>query len=125
GRVVVLGHTGRNFAAGMSGGVAYVLDDARDFWELRCNQEMVEPEALDAADQAMVKRLVENHYRYTGSVRAKWVLDHWHDAIGKFVKVMPVDYRRALQKMEMEKALAEAPAMPATASAPYAVVPSA
>ncbi|MBK7974425.1 MAG: glutamate synthase large subunit [Deltaproteobacteria bacterium] len=125
GRVVVLGHTGRNFAAGMSGGVAYVLDESRDFWELRCNQEMVEPEALDASDQATVKRLVENHYRYTGSVRAKWVLDHWHDAIGKFVKVMPVGYRRALQKMEMDKALAVEPAVPATASAPYAVIPSA
>ncbi|MFN7953798.1 MAG: glutamate synthase large subunit [bacterium] len=125
GRVVVLGHTGRNFAAGMSGGIAYVFDDARDFWELRCNHEMVEPEPLDPSDQALVKRLVENHFRYTGSPRAHWVLDHWQEATHKFVKVMPVDYRRALEKLEAEKALAETPAAPAVARAPYAVVPSA
>ncbi len=126
GRVVILGPTGRNFAAGMSGGIAYVLDETSDFWQSRCNREMVAPEEIDAEDQATLRRLLENHYRYTGSTRAKWALDHWAEARTKFVKVMPVEYRKALTRLAQEKQIAASELPPPSAPpAPYAVVPSA
>ncbi len=104
GRVVVLGHTGRNFAAGMSGGIAYVLDEAGDFVRDRCNREMVELERLeDPGEIADVHALVENHYRYTESARARAVLDDWDAMLGRFVKVMPTDYRRALERLAREE----------------------
>src|SRR5690606_9666046 len=78
GRVVVLGPTSRNFAAGMSGGIAYVLDGTHDFRAGRCNMEMVELEDVtDPADIAELRALIENHARYTGSHVAEWVLDNW------------------------------------------------
>ncbi len=128
GIVVVIGQTGRNFAAGMSGGVAYVLDETGDF-QRRCNMAMVElepiaaeenvPEAQDWSggeleghglvdvstdmtrhDAARLRMLIENHSRYTKSARAHDILLNWEYYMPKFVKVMPVDYRKALEAMQ-------------------------
>ncbi|UHL63282.1 glutamate synthase subunit alpha [Paralcaligenes sp. KSB-10] len=121
GTVVVLGETGRNFAAGMSGGVAYVWDPHNTFRE-HCNLSMVELEPVLAhaqqveangidrwhsavrgsereTDETILRRLIEDHYRYTGSFRSRDILGDWQQARGTFVKVMPTDYRRALGEM--------------------------
>ena len=102
GRVVVLGKTGRNFAAGMSGGVAYVLDEAGDF-RIHCNKEILDPMQLEALrneeDVEEVKDLISRHLRYTNSKVAERVLIHWDELQPKFVKVMPKDYKRALLAM--------------------------
>jgi glutamate synthase (NADPH/NADH) large chain len=131
GIVVVIGPTGRNFAAGMSGGIAYVLDETGDF-ERRCNMAMVELEPIPSEDDAMEKKqhqggdlethglvdltdmtrhdavrlrkLIENHLHYTGSARARDILDNWSSYLPKFVKVMPVEYRRALREMARQQA---------------------
>ncbi len=103
GRVAILGRTGRNFAAGMSGGVAYVLDEPGDFAEHRCNKEMVDLEELvDADDIGELKGMLERHYQYTKSTRAKMILDAWDEMLPKFVKVIPVDYKRALEMIAQE-----------------------
>ncbi len=128
GVVVVLGQTGRNFAAGMSGGVAYVLDEDGDFAE-HCNMAMVELEPVPEEDDMLERlhhhggdlahkgrvdvsgdmtrhdeerlvQLISNHVHYTGSTRGRTILDNWADYRSKFRKVMPVEYRRALQEME-------------------------
>ncbi|NVN98455.1 MAG: glutamate synthase large subunit [Geobacteraceae bacterium] len=99
GAVAVLGITGRNFAAGMSGGVAYVYDEAGDF-NSRCNTEMCQLEKLDAADAETLKEMITSHAAMTGSSRAKTILDGWNGAVDKFVKVMPYDYKRVLQALE-------------------------
>jgi glutamate synthase (NADPH/NADH) large chain len=99
GRVVILGKTGRNFGAGMSGGVAYVWDKDKDF-ERQCNLESYELEpVVDEADKEELKRLISNHEAYTGSAVAREVLDNWDTALGQFVKVMPTDYKRVLAEM--------------------------
>jgi glutamate synthase (ferredoxin) len=96
GRVVVLGATGRNFAAGMSGGIAYVLDEHGDF-RTRVNTQMVDLEGVvDPAESAALRRLVENHLERTSSQRARQVLDAWDEWLPKFVKVIPRDYKRML-----------------------------
>lgn len=112
GTVVVLGATGRNFAAGMSGGVAYVLDEDGRFSQ-RCNLSMVALEALEdkagpdshlgRADIDILMSLIEHHARYTGSERAKAILANWAVWLPKFVKVMPTEYRRALQELAAKK----------------------
>jgi len=136
GIVVVLGNTGRNFAAGMSGGIAYVLDEDKTFAK-RCNMSMVDlepvPEEEDLMqrlhhqggdmatkgkvdvladmsrhDQERLHQLVSNHARYTGSTRARHILDNWAEYRTKFVKVMPLEYRRALKEMELQAAKAAA-----------------
>ncbi len=128
GCVVVLGKTGRNFAAGMSGGVAYVLDEDGEF-NKRCNLSMVELEPIASEDDLLerlhhhggdletkgkvdvlksmtkfdderIYKLVSNHFNYTNSEKAKQILDNWEKYLPKFVKVMPVDYRRALLELE-------------------------
>jgi glutamate synthase (ferredoxin) len=100
GRVVVLGRTGRNFAAGMSGGVAYVLDEAGDF-KTRCNLELVGLEPLTEPDELEeVWKLIQRHQAYTGSVRAAAVLADWGKLAPKFVKVMPQDYKRVLLSLK-------------------------
>ena len=102
GHAVILGKTGRNFAAGMSGGIAYVLDVDGTFPAL-VNKEMVEIEDLsDPADQQTVLDLVRKHVEYTSSSRGRWVLDNWPVAASKFVKIMPSDYKAALKAMEEE-----------------------
>jgi len=112
GVVVVLGATGRNFAAGMSGGIAYVLNEAGDF-EGRCNRAMVELESITRAngtselkenlfaemlehDELRLKMLITKHLEKTGSSRAGQILDLWDKYLPLFIKVMPTDYRRAL-----------------------------
>ncbi|HET9010479.1 MAG TPA: hypothetical protein VFN38_01630, partial [Gemmatimonadaceae bacterium] len=97
GRVVVLGTTGRNFAAGMSGGVAYVLDRDGSF-DTRCNTELVELEEPSAADLDEIRALVEEHRERTGSTVADGVLSNWDGLQGNWVKVMPMDYKRALRE---------------------------
>nr|WP_052194605.1 glutamate synthase large subunit [Aureimonas altamirensis] len=128
GVVVILGQTGRNFAAGMSGGVAYVYDEVGDFAE-RCNMAMVDLEPVPEEDDLLEKlhhhggdlqhkgrvnvssdmtghdderlyQLISNHFHYTGSLRAREMMANWESHRPKFVKVMPVEYRRALQEME-------------------------
>jgi glutamate synthase domain-containing protein 2/glutamate synthase domain-containing protein 3 len=99
GRVVVLGPTGRNFAAGMSGGIAYVLDTEGAF-AARCNHELVELEALDQDDVETVEELVEEHLRLAGSKLAGRLLDNWDLYLPQFVKVMPRDYKRALADLQ-------------------------
>ena len=115
GTVVVLGQTGRNFAAGMSGGIAYVLDEDGTF-ESRCNLSMVKLEPLltaaeqeakvardvwhlGEADEAMLKRMIEKHVQYTGSAEARHILDHWPQYRAKFLKIFPNEYRRALGEL--------------------------
>ena len=138
GTVVVLGNTGRNFAAGMSGGVAYVYDPDGSF-EKRCNTAMVALEpvlpgvdqqaTIDRAiwhsvepgrgvetDEAILRRLIESHFRYTGSFRAREILASWPAMRGRFVKVFPQEYRRALGELAAARAKAEAVRSPATRS---------
>src|SRR5688572_22044550 len=115
GTIVVLGATGRNFAAGMSGGIAYVLDERGDFAKM-CNPAMVDLEPLVAeteqrlrlpghlwhkaqSDEAIVKGLIERHVRFTGSAQAKKILERWSEVRAKFVKVFPNEYRRALGEL--------------------------
>src|SRR5207253_11283421 len=100
GRVVVLGATGRNFAAGMSGGIAYVLDVTGDF-PGRCNTAMVGLEELaDPLETADVRAMIESHVRYTGSDRGRYILQLWEDMVPKFVRVMPKDYNRVLMALK-------------------------
>ncbi|MCP4259698.1 MAG: glutamate synthase large subunit [Planctomycetes bacterium] len=99
GTVVVLGKTGCNFAAGMSGGTAYVLDEMQLFDTL-CNLDMVELETVwQAEDKDVLFDLIQRHLKWTKSKRAEYILDTWSDMVGKFVKVVPIDYRKALEKM--------------------------
>ncbi|MFZ2148223.1 MAG: glutamate synthase-related protein [Sedimentisphaerales bacterium] len=99
GTVVVLGKTGRNFAAGMSGGIAYVLDEMQLFDTL-CNLDMVELESVwQQTDVELLRDLIRQHLKWTGSERAKSILNAWPDMVGRFVKVVPIDYRKALEKM--------------------------
>src|SRR5450830_1437206 len=119
GTVAVLGKTGRNFAAGMSGGIAYVYDDDASFAS-RCNTAMVTLEKVlpaaeqeasidraiwhrDQTDEAQLKKLLEDHHRWTGSKRARELLDNWAEARAKFVKVFPTEYKRALGEINAKK----------------------
>jgi glutamate synthase (ferredoxin) len=103
GVIAILGQTGRNFAAGMSGGIAYVLDEQGDF-ATRCNTEMVGLEQLDEDDCAVLKAMIEKHAEHTGSSRAAIILINWERYQSRFVKVMPMDYKRVLQALERAKA---------------------
>ena len=105
GKVVIIGSTGRNFAAGMSGGVAYVLDEAGNF-PSRCNTAMVDLELLEDPEEIReVHDMIEAHVAYTGSAKGDRVLAAWNAMVPKFVKVMPRDYKRVLQ--HIQKALAD------------------
>ncbi|MEN3931160.1 glutamate synthase large subunit [Microvirga sp. W0021] len=133
GVVVVIGQTGRNFAAGMSGGIAYVLDEDNSF-SARCNLSMVDLEPVEEEedlnrrllhhggdletkgridilanmsghDEERLMQLISNHFTYTGSTRARQILDNWEEYRSKFVKVMPVEYRRALREMERARSM--------------------
>jgi glutamate synthase (NADPH) large chain len=99
GTVVILGTTGRNFAAGMSGGFAFVFDEDA-YFDARCNKEMVELEAIGAADAEMLRALLDEHVQRTASRKALELLDSWEAVIPKFVKVVPSEYRRALEAQE-------------------------
>jgi glutamate synthase domain-containing protein 2/glutamate synthase domain-containing protein 1/glutamate synthase domain-containing protein 3 len=112
GRVVVLGRTGKNFAAGMSGGVAYVFDEAGEFY-LKCNQQMVSLDGLeDAAEIAFVRDLVRRHFEMTDSLRAAKILENWEAGVRLFVRVLPDDYRKVIesQKRFVDQGLTKAEA---------------
>ena len=103
GVVVVIGGTGNNFAAGMSGGIAYVFDES-DLFDTRCNLDMVDLETVwDQKDAAELKGMIQNHYKYTQSQRAKMILENWEAYLPLFVKVIPIDYRRVLERFTLEE----------------------
>jgi glutamate synthase domain-containing protein 3 len=117
GTVVVVGKTGRNFAAGMSGGIAYVYDDREDFSARRCNKASVDLEPLVlTADVDLVRGLLERHRDLTGSPRAAWILEHWADAQPHFIKVFPHEYKRVLGVTRSEAAPAAIYGSPKTSS---------
>ena len=114
GTVVILGETGQNFAAGMSGGVAFIYDK-NSLFEKKCNLSMVtlekvksaeaqtdEPMHLNTPDELILKELIENHYKYTQSEIAKQILDNWNVSLDLFIKVMPIEYRRALNELNQK-----------------------
>ena len=104
GRVVVLGPTGRNFAAGMSGGVAYVLDDAgKRFRQFGCNREAVDLEPVAGEDEAELVGLIQAHFEATGSTVAELMLKAPETIKGQFVKVMPIEYKRAMARLAQER----------------------
>jgi glutamate synthase (NADPH/NADH) large chain len=97
GLVVVLGACGRNFAAGMSGGIAYVFDERMDFTVRRCNPASVDLEpVIEPRDVEMLQGLVTRHWELTASRRARWILDHWYEALPRFIKVFPHEFKRVL-----------------------------
>jgi len=101
GRAVILGPTGRNFAAGMSGGIAYVLDEKGDF-DYFCNMEMVELALIEEmGDEKELYHLISNHYHYTESPLAKRILDNWEEYVKKFIKVTPIEYKKVLHEEKM------------------------
>ena len=103
GRVVVLGETGRNFAAGMSGGVAYVWDKNHNF-DYFCNMDMVEINLVeDSSYRKELHELIRQHYLYTGSKLARTMLDDWNRYVGDFIQVVPIEYKRVLQEEQMNK----------------------
>jgi glutamate synthase (NADPH/NADH) large chain len=97
GRVVVLGDTGRNFAAGMSGGIAYVYNTKGNF-DILCNKELVDLDPVNEEDAKELRDMIENHFAYTGSTVARFVLDDFDNQLKNFVKVFPRDYKKVLQK---------------------------
>lgn len=102
GRVVILGATGRNFAAGMSGGIAYIYDVKGQFASV-CNKEMVDLDPLDAEDAQALNDMITRHYAYTGSTVARFVLDDFENQLKNFIKVFPKDYKKALQEKSKVK----------------------
>ena len=108
GRVVILGATGRNFGAGMSGGVAYVWDKAGDFAK-QCNTGTFELEGMTAeADIAELHTMIQSHLTHTGSAVASNILENWETELTRFVKVMPSDYKRVLMEMASENDISAA-----------------
>ena len=104
GKVIVLGETGKNFAAGMSGGISYVFDEKGNF-AANCNSGMVDLESVDDAEEKLwLQKWIERHQQYTGSELAEKLLKKWDEVLVKFVKVMPIEYRAVLEKMEKESA---------------------
>jgi len=103
GTVVILGETGKNFAAGMSGGIAYIYDPAEQF-DSRCNLDMVELEGVwDMKDQNVLKDLIKEHYDLTGSEVALDILENWEVQYPQFVKVVPVEYRKVLERISLNE----------------------
>jgi len=121
GHVVVLGACGRNFAAGMSGGIAYVLDSAGTFRSRLSAGAAVDLEMVTGDDAVLVRSLIERHVETTGSPRGKWVLENWEEMLGKFVKVFPKEYRRVLEAREAAAAAAASAALSRLPAAPVAV----
>ncbi|WP_406685131.1 glutamate synthase large subunit [Seonamhaeicola sp. MEBiC1930] len=107
GKVVVLGKTGRNFAAGMSGGYAFVLNESGQFTNGLCNEETIDFDPITEADETELKQLITNHVAYTNSNKGKEVLANWENYINKFVKVMPKEYKIALERIANEEPMVE------------------
>ena len=100
GKVIVLGESGKNFAAGMSGGIAYVLDE-KGIFEGNCNTDMVDLESVDETEEKIwLRETIERHQQYTGSQRADNLLKNWDEVLAKFVKVMPIEYKAVLEKLQ-------------------------
>jgi glutamate synthase domain-containing protein 3 len=117
GTVIVLGKTGRNFAAGMTGGIAYVLDETGEFPKVRCNHAGVDLEPVtDCKDADLIQLLTARHAELTGSPRAKWILDNWETMLPKFIKVYPHEYKRVLGVPRTSAALAAAHASSAAST---------
>jgi glutamate synthase domain-containing protein 2/glutamate synthase domain-containing protein 1/glutamate synthase domain-containing protein 3 len=104
GLTLIIGETGRNFAAGMSGGIAYVLDENNNF-KKKCNLKMVELEKLKPIDKETIHNMLHNHYKYTKSKKAKAIIDNFNSYLNKFVKVMPLEYKRILDTYKLDKEL--------------------
>jgi len=105
GTVVVIGPTGKNFAAGMSGGIAYVFDET-ELFDTKCNLDMVDLESVwNREDRQRLRTLLENHIRFTGSQRARMILYNWDALLPLFVKVMPMDYKKVLERMRLQEDL--------------------
>ena len=104
GRVVVIGNTGRNFGAGMSGGIAYVYDESGAFKD-KCNLDMVELMPVDESDARTIRMLLENHIKYTASNRASEMMDNFFYTLKRFVKVMPTEYKQILELAKKKKNL--------------------
>ncbi|MCM3651934.1 glutamate synthase large subunit [Metabacillus litoralis] len=101
GQVVILGEVGKNFGAGMSGGIAYVLVDNKDQFIAQCNREMIEFESLvDEKEIRSLEDMIQKHFDYTNSKKAEIILDNWEEVISKFVKVIPKDYKRMMERIE-------------------------
>ncbi|WP_397445389.1 glutamate synthase large subunit [Polaribacter sp. R77954] len=107
GKVIVLGKTGRNFAAGMSGGIAYVYDPENKFVNGLCNTETIEFEKVEGEDAADLKASIEKHVLYTNSKKGASLLADWNTTVGNFVKVMPTEYKRALERLRTEEPMVE------------------
>jgi glutamate synthase domain-containing protein 3 len=107
GLVLVLGKCGRNFAAGMSGGIAYVLDEKGDFEEKRCNMAGVDLESVPEEDARLLWQLISKHVEATSSPRGTWILENWEAMLPKFIRVFPKEYRRVLSS-KVEPALVPA-----------------
>lgn len=107
GKVVVLGKTGRNFAAGMSGGIAYVYDPENKFSNGLCNTETIEFENISEEDAAELKAIIEKHVLYTESKKGARLLANWNASLDNFVKVMPIEYKRALERLATEEPMFE------------------
>ena len=107
GKVVVLGDTGRNFAAGMSGGVAYIYDPDDKFKNGLCNTETIELEKVKNKDSIDLKQLIKNHVKYTDSNKGRNILSDWEHSLKSFVKVMPIEYKLALKRLETEEQMLE------------------
>ena len=103
----VLGKTGRNFAAGMSGGIAYVYDPENKFVNGLCNTETIEFEEILPEDAADLKSIIESHVSYTNSNLGKRLLVDWETTLGNFVRVMPIEYKAALKRLETEEQMVE------------------
>jgi len=107
GKVIVLGNTGRNFAAGMSGGIAYIYDPENKFTNGLCNTETIEFEEIVAEDAADLKGLIEKHVLYTDSNRGKELLSDWDTSLGNFVRIMPIEYKKALKRLAEGEVMVE------------------
>jgi glutamate synthase (ferredoxin) len=106
GKIVVIGRTGRNFGAGMSGGIAYVYNENGEF-KSNCNLSMVDLDPLNSEDKKTVKKMLSDHVKYTGSAKAKQILDDFSGSIGKFIKVFPTEYKNILKHQKVERKSAE------------------
>ena len=107
GEIVILGKTGRNFAAGMSGGIAYIYDPNNKFVNGLCNMETINFEKINENEMKLLKNKIQNHFHYTESNLAKNILDNWIENSKYFVKVMPIEYKKALKRLETEDQMVE------------------
>jgi glutamate synthase (ferredoxin) len=107
GKVIVLGKTGRNFAAGMSGGIAYIYDPKNKLTKGLCNTETIEFEPIETEEAQELKALIKKHVLYTNSKKGIKLLNDWNNSLSNFVKIMPIEYKRALKRLKTEVQMVE------------------